>query len=1025
MIPIQLSIKGLYSYKEKQVIEFAPLISSGLFGIFGTVGSGKSSILEAIMFVLYRNTDRLTATGRNYNMMNLQSNELVIDFIFYSGDQNKDQYRVYYCSRRNSKNFDDVKVKDHCFYKLENKAWIPLPDIQDAATLTGLPFKHFMQTVIIPQGKFREFVDQTPAARTQMLKDIFHLEQYDLSIRTNQLIHECQNKISKVEGRIAELGEASEEDIIAISGEIEEKEYQLKEETDALKKLRKEEEALKGLMQLFAKINKTAETLAVLEQEKEFYESKEKQLQTYQSAYTYFKEKINQLNEITRELKTRKEKADALDKLLRQKKEASEKAAADFKAAKEATAQLDDIKEKCEDLQLIIEMKIIYTALTQLTTHYEKVKTDLDETSQQFLENKNKLKQLEHENELLEEKTSNANELNNINNWLGRKAELEKELRTAREESAAFDHRRKKIEEEKKALLNGSYDFSITLSYNDLFVKINNEKKNIKSNIEMIAGEIQPLLVKQQLADYASALAPGKPCPLCGADHHPGIAEIQSVNKEIEDKKLQVKIFSKKEDQLVKLEQQLQILHNKENNISGSQNSQLTLLQNLQAKSAKLLEEFYWQDYKEKDEQEIRKMIQENEENKKQLLALRKEFSRLKKSNDSIEGSKYEQEQKLKKIEHEKIAKESEVARMQKLLKRFDYEKFQQYALEKLKDNYTKGQQQILSINEQFEQSSKTLNALENELNHIKGNLSSEEATLTELLNKSRQMDQEVQFAIREKGFKNIRELQEILAQNLNIEAESKAITEFKQQLYSTRQAYHLLRQEASNRNYEESRHIVVIDEIENAEARIDTYKNQITLKHREVASLKEKIDSLKKLQKELGKLENRKANLSELATLFRGSGFVNYVSSIYLDDLCKAANHRFFKLTKNNLSLELSENNEFIVRDYLNNGKTRLLKTLSGGQTFQAALCLALALAEQVKSLNRSAQSFFFLDEGFGSLDRSSLQVVFETLKSLRKENRIVGIISHVEELQQEIDIYLKIKNDREQGSMVTCSWK
>ena len=100
-------------------------------------------------------------------------------------------------------------------------------------------------------------------------------------------------------------------------------------------------------------------------------------------------------------------------------------------------------------------------------------------------------------------------------------------------------------------------------------------------------------------------------------------------------------------------------------------------------------------------------------------------------------------------------------------------------------------------------------------------------------------------------------------------------------------------------------------------------------------------------------------------------------------------------------------------------------MKTLSGGQTFQASLSLALALAESIQKFNQSNQNFFFLDEGFGSLDKESLQIVFDTLKSLQKENRIVGIISHVEDLQQEIDTYLKITNDEEKGSIINSSWE
>src|SRR5690606_16371970 len=144
-----------------------------------------------------------------------------------------------------------------------------------------------------------------------------------------------------------------------------------------------------------------------------------------------------------------------------------------------------------------------------------------------------------------------------------------------------------------------------------------------------------------------------------------------------------------------------------------------------------------------------------------------------------------------------------------------------------------------------------------------------------------------------------------------------------------------------------------------------------------------------------------------------------------YLQQLCEAANKRFYKLTQQQLRLEVTDKNEFQVRDYLNDGKTRLAKTLSGGQTFQASLSLALALAESVQQQNRSKQNFFFLDEGFGSLDRESLAVAFDTLKTLRNENRIVGVISHVEELQQEIDVYLKVKNDPFTGTQISGSWE
>jgi len=192
---------------------------------------------------------------------------------------------------------------------------------------------------------------------------------------------------------------------------------------------------------------------------------------------------------------------------------------------------------------------------------------------------------------------------------------------------------------------------------------------------------------------------------------------------------------------------------------------------------------------------------------------------------------------------------------------------------------------------------------------------------------------------------------------------------------------------------------------------------------HKPNKQLKADWKSKKELAKQQATLDKRKDNLSTLAKLFRSSGFVNFISSVYLQDLCSAANERFFKLTKQQLKLEVTEDNSFNVRDYLNNGKTRHVKTLSGGQTFQISLCLALALAESIKQQSQSKQNFFFLDEGFGTLDKESLHIVFDTLKSLRKEQRVVGVISHVEELQNEIDVCLNIVKDEERGSLITVN--
>ena len=141
------------------------------------------------------------------------------------------------------------------------------------------------------------------------------------------------------------------------------------------------------------------------------------------------------------------------------------------------------------------------------------------------------------------------------------------------------------------------------------------------------------------------------------------------------------------------------------------------------------------------------------------------------------------------------------------------------------------------------------------------------------------------------------------------------------------------------------------------------------------------------------------------------------------MQQLCEYANERFCQMTRGQLSLQVNENNEFEVIDYLNEGKTRSVKTLSGGQAFQVSLSLALALAESVQSEAITKRNFFFIDEGFGTQDLDSVNIVFESITKLLKENRIVGIISHVEELKERIPISLTITKDIERGSLINMS--
>jgi exonuclease SbcC len=127
--------------------------------------------------------------------------------------------------------------------------------------------------------------------------------------------------------------------------------------------------------------------------------------------------------------------------------------------------------------------------------------------------------------------------------------------------------------------------------------------------------------------------------------------------------------------------------------------------------------------------------------------------------------------------------------------------------------------------------------------------------------------------------------------------------------------------------------------------------------------------------------------------------------------------------MTRNQLILTINDNFDFEVIDNLNEGRRRSVKTLSGGQIFQVSLALALALAESVQVKSKAKQHFFFIDEGFGTQDSEAVNMVYETLQNLNKENKVVGIISHVDELKERIPMSLSVVKDADQGSLLVLN--
>ena len=175
--------------------------------------------------------------------------------------------------------------------------------------------------------------------------------------------------------------------------------------------------------------------------------------------------------------------------------------------------------------------------------------------------------------------------------------------------------------------------------------------------------------------------------------------------------------------------------------------------------------------------------------------------------------------------------------------------------------------------------------------------------------------------------------------------------------------------------------------------------------------------------------LEKKLNRITDLFDVVRGQNgsrisFERYLQIEYLEQIIIAANERLKRLSNGQFSLERSERQEARGRqsglglDVFDayTGQTRDVKTLSGGEKFNASLCLALGMADVIQSFQGGVSiDTMFIDEGFGSLDEESLNKAIDTLIDLQQSGRMIGVISHVQDLKNAIPAILEVKKTKE----------
>lgn len=336
-----------------------------------------------------------------------------------------------------------------------------------------------------------------------------------------------------------------------------------------------------------------------------------------------------------------------------------------------------------------------------------------------------------------------------------------------------------------------------------------------------------------------------------------------------------------------------------------------------------------------------------------------------------------------------------------------------------------------------------TLPKLETEFEEVIQNFNSENNNLIKLLEQEKLLKEQIKETQKELGFESLQAAQKVISIKekkviqfkTNKDKLTKESDELKQKICAITARIKAYTEQGKNFNNEEF--VKLKNEKEN-------YKKNNQLAQTKLTNLVSKFQSNSKIKTELvkkGKLFDEFTknyswlkNLSDTANgTLQGKQkvlFETFVQMRYFDEIIAKANLRFQKMTESQYELKRAtqitdlrkqSGLELEVIDHYN-GTTRSIKSLSGGESFKASLCLALGLSDVIQSNSGGVRlDTMFIDEGFGSLDDNSLSAAIRILNELSGENRLVGIISHVGNLQEKIDKKIIVTKTAQGGSTAT----
>ena len=988
MKPIRLELKEFGPYKD-EIIEWDKIINEPIFLITGKTGSGKSTLFDAITYALYNKTTggKDIASLRTKTAADKDKTQVNFDFEL-SGKRYRIERTLAYLKTGN-KNLTSGKVV-LMEYNSEKQDIIATKEQEvkeKIEELIGLDDKQFCQIIILPQGKFKEFLLSKSSEKKETLRSLFNTYFYQKFV---DLVQEQAKKLDSkhkqkekeliarfeqfdIEGELTKFEFLKDENFEEINNLILSQENEIKLEKKEQVKLEKN---LQNVKDNFIELSKLNDKFLNLENYKLNYEVLHKK----EDYFSNLKELVGKLTELQKSKDKIREYRGLINKHLQLKElemtllEEEEKYKIDLENNIKLELKLTELKDDIEIYrQIAADQKFFYNNINEFIT----AKNNMSVYNI-------KLEELAHKKDFLGELEANLKIKNDIllesneekNVLDGSIGKLKLEILKETQEVDKF----KAFENSQTELIERKSKFEVAKKQLEEF-RISREELEkgfllLKSNRE-----------KEILNSFILNLHEGDDCPLCKQriEHLPDITSIVQVDENIEESLQDVTT------KIIKLETLLQKDEQEISNLSKLIKEQEEMV------NLKALEELTQLEEELKQETvNLERVIGEIKLVEKEIKRLKKdieELSILLKEEDQLKQSHLEAKNKINQFENNVEVK-----------------------LEEFKGYY----ENIASQVDEYDNMCKSFQNNSNDLLIRKTKIETEQKNniknIEEVTNEIVLLTNSFTNSKLSKYYSSLEDAEENVVELDKLEQYQVQIDEFEDSKKILLNSIEKLEQELTGINQ---------PDLEQEREKLQSFENEVSNFIEKMAVLTTRLDNNKKLYKKihddyLELLDSSKdiREIIEFSDVVNGKtesrkSLETYVQGYYLDLILVAGTKRLLQMTNDRYRFIRREEKskggglqglEIEIHDiYLNS--TRIISSLSGGELFLASLALALGLAEVIQNESGGISlETIFIDEGFGSLDAETLDTALTTLIDLQSYGRNIGIISHVTELKERI---------------------